>query len=202
MRAQKRARFWQRDDGCVRELEGVKVGDRYILAKDFANIRGLSVDAFISQLINLEKKIQARPKTFRLSLYYRAFEKRLTKERIRKQYFINYNLIYARLNARAELIDIIYVLDARYPAKNLGAREPWRTEFVSDYIAYKKSSKKSFSSKDFGRYYMRAYTLIDNFYFHNLDVLRFFDKWLLEKKQIKWQGARAWLSQFVDFNDE
>lgn len=178
------------------------MNDRYILAKDYASIRGLSVDAFISQLINLEKKIQARPKTFRFSLYYGAFEKRFIKGRLRKQYFINYNLIYARLNARAELIDIIYALDERYPAKNLGAREPWRTELVSEYIAYKKSSKKSFSSKGFERYYMRAYSLLNNFHFCNLELLQFFDKWLLEKKQIKWQGARAWYSQFVDFNDE
>lgn len=178
------------------------MSDRYILARDFASIRGLSVDAFITQLINLEKKIQARPKSFHFSLYYRAFEKRFTKERLRKQYFINYNLIYARLSARAELIDIIYALDARYPAKNLGAREPWRTEFVSDYIAYKKSSKKSFSSKDFGRYYMRAYSLLGNYYFYNLELLQFFDKWLLEKHELEWHGARAWFSQFVDFNDE
>lgn len=178
------------------------MSDRYILAKDFANIRGLSVDAFITQLINLEKKIQARPKTFRFSLYYGAFEKRFTKERLRKQYFINYNLIYTRLSARTKLIDIIYALDARYPAKNLGAREPWRSEFVSDYIAYEKGSKKSFSRKDFNRYYMRAYSLLSNFYFHNLELLQFFDKWLLEKKQIKWLGSRAWFSQFVDFNDK
>lgn len=178
------------------------MSDRYILAKDFANIRGLSVDAFITQLINLEKKIQARPKAFRFSLYYGAFEKRFTKERLRKQYFINDDLIYARLSARTELIDIIYALDARYPAKNLGAREPWRTEFVRDYIAYKKSSKKSFSRKNFGHYYMRAYSLLSNFYFYNLELLQFFDKWLLEKHNFKWQGARAWFSQFVDFNDE
>lgn len=177
------------------------MSDKYILAKDFASIRGLSVDPFISQLINLEKKIQARPKTFRYSLYYKAFEKRFTKERLRKEYFINYNLIYARLTARAELIDIIYALDTYFSVKNLGARD-WRTEFVSDYIAYKKSSKKSLSSKDFGRYYMRAYSLLSNFYFHNLELIQFFDKWLLEKTQIKWQGARAWFSQFVDFNDE
>lgn len=178
------------------------MSDRYILARDFANNRGLSVDAFITQLINLEKKIQARPKSFRFSLYYRAFEKRFTKERLRKQYFINHNLIYARLSARTELIDIIYALDARYPAKNLGARELWRTEFVSDYIAYEKGSKKSFSRKDFGHYYMRAYSLLSNFNFHNLEVLKFFDKWLLEKHNFKWQGAHAWYSQFVDFNDE
>lgn len=178
------------------------MSDRYILAKDFANTRGLSVDAFITQLINLEKKIQARPKTFRFSLYYGAFEKRFTKERLRKQYFINDDLIYARLKARYELIDIIYALDVRYPAKNLGAREPWRTEFVSDYIAYKKSSKKSFSSKDFRRYYMRAYSLLSNFHFYNLELLQFFTKWLLEFHNFKWQGARAWFSQFVDFNDE
>lgn len=178
------------------------MSDRYILAKDFANIRGLSVDAFITQLINLEKKIQARPKSFRFSLYYGAFEKRFTKERLRKQYFINYNLIYARLSARTKLIDIIYALDARYPAKNLGAREPWRSEFVSDYIAYEKGSKKSFSRKDFNRYYMRAYSLLSNFYFRNLELLQFFDKWLLEFHNFEWQGARAWFSQFVDFNDK
>lgn len=178
------------------------MSDRYILARDYANARGLSVDAFITQLMNLEKKIQARPKSFRFSLYYRAFEKRFTKERLRKQYFINDDLIYARLKARAELIDIIYALDARYPAKNLGARESWRTEFVRDYIAYKKSSKKSFSRKDFGHYYMRAYSLLSNFNFRNLEVLKFFDKWLLEFHKFEWQGARAWFSQFVDFNDE
>lgn len=178
------------------------MSDRYILAKDFANIRGLSADALITQLINLEKKIQARPKTFRFSLYYRAFEKRFTKERLRKQYFINDDLIYARLKARYELIDIIYALDVRYPAKKRGAREPWRTEFVRDYIAYKKGSKKSFSSKDFNRYYMCAYSLLSNFYFRNLELLQFFDKWLLEFHNFKWQGADAWYSQFVDFSDE
>lgn len=176
------------------------MSDRYILARDYANARGLSVDAFITQLINLEKKIQARPKTFRFSLYYRAFEKRFTKERLRKQYFINDDLIYARLKARAELIDIIYALDARYRylAEKGTPRRSWRTEFVSDYIAY----KKSFSSKDFRRYYMRAYSLLSNFYFANLELLQFFNKWLLEKHSFKWQGARAWFSQFVDFNDE
>lgn len=180
------------------------MSDRYILAKDFANTRGLSVDAFITQLINLEKKIQARPKTFRFSLYYGAFEKRFTKERLRKQYFINDDLIYARLKARAELIDIIYALDARYRylAEKGTPRRSWRTEFVSDYIAYKKSSKKSFSSKDFNRYYMRAYSLLSNFHFYNLELLQFFTKWLLEFHNFKWQGARAWYSQFVDFNDE
>lgn len=180
------------------------MSDRYILAKDFANIHGLSVDAFITQLINLQKKIQARPKTFRFSLYYRAFEKRFTKERLRKQYFINDDLIYARLKARAELIDIIYALDARYRylAEKGTSRRSWRTEFVRDYIAYKKNSKKSFSSKDFNRYYMRAYSLLNNFYFCNLELLQFFTKWLLEKHKFEWQGARAWYSQFVDFNDE
>lgn len=130
MRAQKRARFWQGDDECVRELKGVKMSDRYILARDYANARGLSVDAFITQLINLEKKIQARPKTFRFSLYYGAFEKRFTKERLRKQYFINDDLIYARLKARAELIDIIYALDARYRylAEKGTPRRSWRTD--------------------------------------------------------------------------
>lgn len=180
------------------------MSDRYILARDFANIRGLSVDAFITQLMNLEKKIQARPKTFRFSLYYRAFEKRFVKERLRKQYFINDDLIYARLKARCELIDIIYALDARYHylAEKGTPRRSWRSEFVRDYIAYKKGSKKSFSSKDFNRYYMRAYSLLSDFYFRNLELLQFFDKWLLEFHNFKWQGARAWYSQFVDFNDE
>lgn len=180
------------------------MSDRYILARDYANAHELSVDAFIAQLINLEKKIQARPETFRFSLYYGAFEKRFTKERLRKQYFINDDLIYARLKARYELIDIIYALDARYRylAEKGTPRRSWRTEFVRDYIAYKKSSKKSFSRKDFGRYYMRAYSLLSNFYFRNLEVLKFFDKWLLEKHKFEWQGARAWYSQFVDFNDE
>lgn len=178
------------------------MSDRYILARDFANARRLSVDAFITQLITLEKKIQARPKTFRFSLYYGAFEKRFTKERLRKQYFVNDDLIYARLKARYELIDIIYVLDVRYPAKTRKGREPWRTEFVRDFVAYKKSSKKSFSRKDFQRYYMHADSLLRNFNFHNLEVLQFFDKWLLDNHQFKWQGARAWYSQFVDFSDE
>nr|DAW57328.1 MAG TPA: hypothetical protein [Caudoviricetes sp.] len=178
------------------------MSDRYILARDYANARGLSVDAFISQLMTLEKKIQARPKTFRFSLYYGAFEKRFTKERLRKQYFINDDLIYARLKARAELIDIIYALDARYRYLAGTPRRSWRSEFVSDYIAYKKNSKKSFSRKDFERYYMRAYSLLSNFYFCNLELLQFFDKWLLEFHNFKWQGARAWYSQFVDFNDE
>lgn len=180
------------------------MSDRYILARDFANARGISADSFITQLMMLEKKIQARPKTFRFSLYYGAFEKRNTKERLKKQYFINDDLIYARLKARYELIDIIYALDARYRylAEQGTPRRPWRTEFVRDYIAYKKSSKKSFSRKDFGRYYMRAYSLLSNFYFHNLELLQFFNKWLLEKHSFKWQGARAWYSQFVDFNDE
>lgn len=180
------------------------MSDRYILARDYANARGLSVDAFITQLINLEKKIQARPKSFRFSLYYRAFEKRFTKERLRKQYFINDDLIYARLKARAELIDIIYELDERYRylAEKGTPRRSWRTEFVSDYIAYKKSSKKSFSSKDFNRYYMRAYSLLSNFHFYNLELLQFFTKWLLEFHNFEWHGARAWYSQFVDFNDE
>lgn len=178
------------------------MSDRYILARDFANARGLRVDAFITQLINLEKKIQIRPEGFRFSLYYRAFEKRFTKERLRKQYFINDDLIYARLKARYELIDIIYALDVRHPAKKRGAREPWRTEFVSDYIAYKKALKKSFSSKDLQRYYMRADSLLRNFYFRNLELLQFFDKWLLEFHKFEWQGADAWYSQFVDFNDE
>lgn len=180
------------------------MSDRYILAKDFANTRGLSVDAFITQLINLEKKIQTRPKTFRFSLYYGAFEKRFTKERLKKQYFINDDLIYARLKARYELIDIIYALDARYRylAEKGAPRKSWRTEFVRDFVAYKKSSKKSFSRKDFQRYYMRADSLLRNFNFHNLEVLQFFDKWLLDNHKFKWQGARAWYSQFVDFSDE
>lgn len=180
------------------------MSDRYILARDFANIRGLSVDAFITQLINLEKKIQARPKSFRFSLYYRAFEKRFTKERLKKQYFINDDLIYARLKARYELIDIIYALDARYRylAEKGTPRRSWRTEFVRDYIAYKKSSKKSFSRKDYQCYYTHAHSLLSNFYFHNLEVLQFFNKWLLEFHKFEWQGARAWYSQFVDFSDE
>ncbi len=180
------------------------MSDRYILARDYANAHELSVDAFIAQLINLEKKIQARPETFRFSLYYGAFEKRFTKARLRKQYFINDDLIYARLKARAELIDIIYALDARYRylSEKGTPRRSWRTEFVRDYIAYKKSSKKSFSSKDFRRYYMRADSLLRNFTFRNLELLQFFDKWLLEFHNFKWQGARAWYSQFVDFNDE
>lgn len=180
------------------------MSDRYILARDFANARELSVDAFITQLINLEKKIQARPKTFRFSLYYGAFEKRFTKERLRKQYFINDDLIYARLKARYELIDIIYALDARYRylAEKGTPRRSWRTEFVRDYVAYKKSTKKSFSHKDFRHYYTRAYSLLSNFNFHNLEVLQFFDKWLLDNHKFKWQGARAWYSQFVDFSDE
>lgn len=180
------------------------MSDRYILARDYASANGLSVDAFITQLINLEKKIQARLESFRFSLYYGAFEKRNTKERLRKQYFINDDLIYARLKARAELIDIIYALDARYRylAEKGTPRRSWRREFVSDYIAYKKSSKKSFSRKDFGRYYMRANSLLSNFYFYNLELLQFFDKWLLEFHNFKWQGADAWFSQFVDFSDE
>lgn len=108
----------------------------------------------------------------------------------------------ARSKARYELIDIIYALDVRYPAKNLGAREPWRTEFARDFVAYKKSTQKSFSRKDYQCYYMRAHSLLSNFYFRNLEVLKFFDKWLLEKHKFEWQGARAWFSQFVDFNDE
>lgn len=180
------------------------MSDRYILARDFATIRGLSVDAFISQLINLEKKIQTRPKTFRFSLYYGAFEKRFTKERLRKQYFINDDLIYARLKARCELIDIIYALDARYCylSEKGTPRGSWRSEFVRDYVAYKKSTQKSFSRKDFQRYYIRADSLLKNFYFRNLELLQFFDKWLLEFHNFKWQGARAWYSQFVDFSDE
>lgn len=180
------------------------MSDRYILARDYATIRGLRVEAFITQLMNLEKKIQARPKTFRFSLYYGALEKRFTKERLRKQYFINDDLIYARLKARYELIDIIYALDARYRylSEKGTPRRSWRTEFVRDYIAYKKSSKKSFSRKDFQRYYMRANSLLKNFYFRNLELLQYFDKWLLEFHSLKWQGARAWYSQFVDFSDE
>lgn len=180
------------------------MSDRYILARDYANAKGLSADSFITQLMNLEKKIQTRPKSFRFSLYYRAFEKRSTKERLKKQYFINDDLIYARLKARYELIDIIYALDARYRylAEKGTPRKSWRTEFVSDYIAYKKSSKKSFSSKDFNRYYMRAYSLLSNFHFYNLELLQFFTKWLLEFHNFEWQGARAWFSQFVDFNDK
>ena len=180
------------------------MSDRYVLARDFANARGLSADAFITQLITLEKKIQARPKTFRFSLYYRAFEKRSTKERLKKQYFINDDLIYARLKARYELIDIIYALDARYRylAEKGTPRRSWRTEFVRDYIAYKESSKKSFSRKDFGRYYMRADSLLRSFNFRNLELLQFFDNWLLEFHNFEWHGARAWFSQFVDFNDK
>lgn len=178
------------------------MSDRYILARDFANARGLSADSFITQLITLEKKIQTRPTTFCFSLYYGAFEKRNTKERLKKQYFINDDLIYARLKARCELIDIIYALDARYPAKTRKGREPWRTEFVRDFVAYKKALKKSFSRKDSQRYYMRAYSLLGNFYFYNLELLQFFDKWLLEFHNLKWQGARTWYSQFVDFSDE
>ncbi len=178
------------------------MSDRYILARDFANARGLSVDAFIAQLITLEKKIQARPKTFHFSLYYGAFEKRFTKERLRKQYFVNDDLIYARLKARYELIDIIYTLDVRYPAKTRKGRELWRTEFVRDFVAYKKSTQKSFSRKDYQCYYIRAYSLLTNFYFYNLELLQFFNKWLLEKHKFEWQGARAWYSQFVDFSDE
>lgn len=180
------------------------MNDRYILARDYANARGLSADSFITQLMNLEKKIQTRPKSFRFSLYYGAFEKRFTKERLRKQYFINDDLIYARLKARYELIDIIYALDARYRylAEKGTPRRSWRTEFVRDFVAYKKSSKKSFSRKDFQCYYIRAYSLLTNFYFCNLEVLQFFDKWLLDNHQLKWQGARAWYSQFVDFSDE
>ena len=40
------------------------MSDRYILARDYANARGLSVDAFITQLINLEKKYKRALRVF------------------------------------------------------------------------------------------------------------------------------------------
>lgn len=40
------------------------MSDRYILARDYANANGLSVDAFITQLINLEKKNTSAPQVF------------------------------------------------------------------------------------------------------------------------------------------
>lgn len=177
---------------------------RYILAREFARSRGCSEYALVCNLSTLAKKIKDQSKAFTHSLFYRAFEARKVPHKRYAQYYVNATLIESRLKARAELIDIIYELDERESPKRKQKRkmETWRSELARDYIKYANNFKERIPYKDYQRYYVRYRAATQNFSFYNLHFLMFFDKWLLEKKQIKWLGSRAWFSQFVAFNND